>query len=129
MNARRMNDPNFLEFVRSESRSGQRCYLSSNLLRVLQTPRVSRKFRDPDKFQRDIDSDWANKKVETFRGPVGWLPEGEWMPLKVFRKELGVENAGADEEGQKVEEDLLRLLSRPFQAVTSRFHVRSWTTP
>ena len=124
LNASRM-DPNFLDFVDQNHKEGKDVFILE-LPPGAADPQGDRKFRDPEKFQRDIDSDWANRKVETLRGPVGWLPEAEWAPLKVFRKELGVKTAGADEVGQKVERiycDYYLVLSKRNEC----FHVQSMT--
>ena len=94
-------DPNVLEFVDQDDKLNRDVFVL-HLPPGASEPQSDRTFRDPEKFQRDIDSDWATRKVETLRGPVGWLPEAEWTPLKVFRKELGVKTAGADEAGQKM---------------------------
>ena len=56
-------------------------------------PQGDRNFRDIDQFRRDIDAYWAKKKVEILKGPDGWLPDADWAPLKVYRKELGVKAA------------------------------------
>jgi hypothetical protein len=60
-------------------------------------PQADRRFRDSQDYQREIDADWAKGKLETVRGASGWLPEAEWAPWKVYRNELGVKTAGADD--------------------------------
>jgi hypothetical protein len=46
------------------------------------------RFRKTDQFKRDIEASWSARKQQTILGPEGWLPEDEWRPLKVYRKEL-----------------------------------------
>jgi hypothetical protein len=124
LNSSRM-DPNFLDFVDQDHKEGKDVFILE-FPPGAADPQGDRKFRDPEKFQRDIESDWANSKVETLRGPLGWLPEAEWAPLKVFRKELGVRTAGADEAGQRVERiycDYYLVLSKRNEC----FHVQSMT--
>jgi len=78
-------------------------------------PQADRKFCDVDQFQRDIDADLAKKKVEILRGRADFLPGAEWAPWKVFRKEVGVKTAGADDVGKMVERlyvDYYLVLSR-----------------
>ena len=38
-----------------------------------------RNFRDVAQFRRDIDADWAKRKVEVIHGPAGWLPEADGL--------------------------------------------------
>jgi hypothetical protein len=66
-------------------------------------PQGDRNFRDVDRFRRDIDAFWAKKKFELLKGPDSWLPDADWAPLKVYRKELGVKAAGASEPGKSVQ--------------------------
>jgi hypothetical protein len=46
------------------------------------------RFGKTDHFKRDIEASWAARKQQTILGPEGWLPEAEWAPLKIYRKEL-----------------------------------------
>jgi hypothetical protein len=121
-----MMDPSVIEFVDQE-RELDRDLFSLRVPSGASDPQEDRKFRDPEKFQRDIDTFWAKKNVEILHGPVGWLPEADWAPLKVFRKELGIKNEGADESGQKAKRvycDFYLVLSRRNEC----FHAQSWTT-
>ena len=89
-------------------------------------PEADRRFRDPQRFQRDIDADWSNKKVEVLHGTSGWLPEADWTPLKVYRKELGVKTAGANDGTSGVQ----RIFIDNYLVLASRnecFRVQSMT--
>lgn len=122
----RMIDPNFFEFADQDREVGQDVFILQ-LPPGAEDPQSDRAFRDSEKFEREIDAYWAKRKVEIVRGPIGWLPEAEWAPLKVYRKELGVKTAGADQAGQKVPRvycDYYLVLSKPNEC----FHVQSMTT-
>lgn len=51
---------------------------------------ADRRFHSLDSFKRLIDVSWPPKNPDVVRGPEGWLPEANWAPLKVYRKEIGV---------------------------------------
>ena len=89
-------------------------------------PQADRKFRDVGEFQRDIAALWAKLNQETLPGPAGWLPQADWAPLRVFRKELAVKTKGAEEGGfgaQRIYIDDYLVLSKGNDC----FQVESWT--
>jgi hypothetical protein len=63
-------------------------------------PQGIARFRKTYQFKREIEADWARRKTESVLGPEGWLPEIEWDPLKVYRKELAGKTAGAPVPGK-----------------------------
>jgi hypothetical protein len=58
------------------------------------------RFRKPEQFKRDIETDWSNRKAESVLGPEGWLSKDEWAPLTVFRKELAGKTAAIQTPGK-----------------------------
>ena len=89
-------------------------------------PQADRKFRDVGEFQRTIVAHWAKLKLETLPGPAGWLPQAEWAPLRVFRKELAVKTTNAQDGGrgaQRIYIDDYLVLSKGNEC----FQVESWT--
>jgi hypothetical protein len=89
-------------------------------------PKADKSFRDPQQFQREADTDWAKQKAETLRGPSQWLPDADWAPLKVYRKELGVKTAGADEGASPVQRIFIDYYL-VFMKRNECFQVRSMT--
>lgn len=116
----RMIDPNVLELVEQDHGTGKDVF-TLTLAPGAAEPQADRDFRDANQFQRKIDAYWAKMKdAETIRGPAGWLPEAEWSPWKVFRKELGIV-AGAGVE--RIYCDDYLVLSKRNEC----FHVQSMT--
>ena len=94
----RMVDPNSVEFADPPSATGSRRMCLYVLLPPgNDDPEADRSFRDPQKFQRDADAHWAKQKLETCVEPRSWLPDADWTPWRVYRKELGVKTEGADD--------------------------------
>jgi hypothetical protein len=93
-----------------------------------ENPQGDRDFRDLNQFRRGIDAYWAKTKFEILRGPEGWLPDAEWAPLKVYRKEVGVKAAATVETGKSIQrfyEDYFLVLaehnkSLQVQSITVR---------
>ena len=89
-------------------------------------PQADRKFRDPKQFDKTVDADWAKRKVETLRGPAEWLPEANWAPWKVYRKELAVKTPGSDDTPRSVQ----RIFIDNYLVLSKRnecFQVQSMT--
>jgi hypothetical protein len=89
-------------------------------------PQGEHRFRDAEQFRREIEADWAKRKLELLQGSTGWLPEADWAPLKVFRKEFGVKLAGQDEKGKTVD----RLYIDDYLVLSGRsdcVHIESMT--
>jgi hypothetical protein len=97
-----MTDPDVLEFHDRKLEMVDDVFVL-RLARAADDPQRARLFRDAEQFRREIDEDWAKRKVDVVRGPAGWLSAEDWEPLKVYRKELGVKTAGVDEKGGRVE--------------------------
>jgi hypothetical protein len=121
-----MVDPNVLELVEQDHGAGKDVFLLT-LAPGAAEPQADKEFRDVNQFQRKIDAYWAKmKEVETIRGPAGWLPEAEWAPWKVFRKELGVRAGGRENQGKAVE----RIYRDDYLVLSKRsecFHVTGMT--
>ena len=89
-----MSDPNILHLVDQDHGQGKDAFILTSLL--------DRKIRKPtensvtsENFSSDICAHWAKLKLETLPGPAGWLPQADWAPLRVFRKELAVKTSNA----------------------------------
>jgi hypothetical protein len=120
-----MIDSRVVEFVNQDHEGGRDGFILL-LPPGAADPQGDRAYRDPEKFQRDIEAQWAKKPVEILRGPVGWLPEGDWAPMKVFRKELGFKKEAADQAGPKSERcycDFYLILSKRNECLQAQ----SWT--
>ena len=120
-----MSDPNTLHLVDQDSGLGKDAFILT-LSPGAKDPQADRKFRDIGEFQRTIAAHWAKLKLETLPGPAGWLPQADWAPLRVFRKELAVKtnNAQAGASGaQRIYIDDYLVLSKNNEC----FHVESWT--
>ena len=120
-----MVGPNSLELVEQDHGAGKDVFILE-LSPGPENPQADRQFRDDKQFQHDIDSDWLKNKRDALRGPAGWLPEAEWAPLRVFRKELGVVAGGGDDQGKAVE----RIYCDYYLALSKKnecFHVQSMT--
>jgi hypothetical protein len=120
-----MVDPNTLELVNQNHGTGRDVFILT-LSPGAEDPPTFRRFRDLDQFQRGIDADWKNRKLDLIHGPAGWLPDADWAPWRVFRKELGVKAAGATEKGKAVE----RIYVDHYLVLSKRnecFHVQSMT--
>jgi len=118
-------DPNVLQLVDRQLGAGQDVFILS-LPPGAEDPQKDRLFRNPDQFRREIDADWAKSKLEILRGPAGWLPDADWAPLRVYRKEIGVKAEGTDEKGKRVERiyiDYYLVLAKRDECV----HVQSMT--
>jgi hypothetical protein len=121
----RMSDQHSLEFVDQNPGVGQDVFI----LRFAPgsvDPQADSKFRDAQQFQREIDADWAKSKQEILRGTSEWLPAADWAPWKVYRKELGVKTANADEGGKGVQ----RIFIDNYLVLSNRnecFHATSMT--
>jgi len=88
-------------------------------------PLADRKFRSLDQFRRTIEAEWTGKKLDIVRGSDEWLPEANWAPLKVYRKELGVKTKAPAANGvvERVYLDYYFVLSKRDDCV----HVQSMT--
>ena len=120
-----MTDPNFLELVEQNPGQGKDVFIL-RLAPGADDPSADRKFRDVKQFQQEIDDYWAKSKAETLRGAVGWLPQVEGSPWKIFRKELGVIAGGGEDQGKPVE----RIYCDYYLVVSKEnncFHVQSMT--
>jgi hypothetical protein len=120
-----MVGPNSLELVEQDHGAGKDVFILE-LAPGPANPQADRQFRDVKQFQHDIDSDWLKNKRDALRGKADWLPEAEWAPLKVFRKELGVVAGGGDDQGKAVE----RIYCDYYLALSKKnecFHVQSMT--
>jgi hypothetical protein len=121
----RLEDPNSLELIDQEPETG-RDVLVLELPPGRASAEADKEFRDIRQWERDIESYWLkNKATELLRGPSGWLPEADWAPWKVFRKELGV-IAGGAQRGKPVDRiyfDYYFVLSKRNEC----FHVQTMT--
>jgi hypothetical protein len=88
-------------------------------------PQADRRFHNVDQFRKTIDAEWSGKKLDVVHGPAEWLPEAEWAPLKVYRKELGVKTRTPSATGtiERVYLDYYFVLSNRDDC----FHVQSMT--
>jgi hypothetical protein len=121
----RMIDPNVLELVEQEHGTGKDVFMLT-LAPGATEPQEDKDFREVNKFQRKIDDYWAKMKVDTLKGPAGWLPEAEWSPWKVFRKELGIKAGGGEDQEKAVE----RIYCDDYLVLSKRnecFHAQSMT--
>jgi len=121
----RMIDPNILELVDRHLETGNDVFIV-RLAPGAEDPQSDRLFRDVKQLERETDAFWAKGKVDIVRGPAGWLPEKDWEPLRVYRKELGVKAEGTDEKRKSVERiyvDYYLVLSKSNECV----HVQSMT--
>jgi hypothetical protein len=120
-----MSDMNNIHLVDQDQGQGKDAFILK-LNPGAQDPQADRKFRDVGEFQRAIADHWTKLKLETLPGPAGWLPEADWAPLKVYRKELAVKTSNAEEGGtgaQRIYIDDYLVLSKSNQC----FQVESWT--
>ncbi len=120
-----MIDPNILELVDQNHATGKDVFIL-RLPPGPQDPQADRQFREVNQFQREIEEYWKKAKVEILKGPAGWLPDTEWSPSKVFRKEIGViAGRGADQRKpvERIYCDYYLVLSKGNQC----FHVQSMT--
>ncbi len=101
-----MSDLNNIHLVDQDQGQGKDAFILK-LNPAVQDPQAERKFRDVGEFQRAIADHWAKLKLETLPGPAGWLPEADWAPLKVYRKELAVKTTNAEEGGVGLSESTL----------------------
>ena len=121
----RMSDPDNLHLVDQDHGQGKDAFILK-LAPGPQDPQADRKFRDVGEFQRAITAHWAKLKLETLPGPAGWLPQADWAPLRVFRKELAVKTNNAQDGGngaQRIYIDDYLVLSKGNEC----FQVESWT--
>ncbi len=88
-------------------------------------PQMDRKFHSVDQFRRTLEAEWAGKKLDIVRGPEDWLPEADWTPLKVYRKEIGVKTKAAAANGvvERIYLDYYFVLSNRDDC----FHAQSMT--
>jgi hypothetical protein len=120
-----MSDPDNLHLVDQDQQQGKDAFILK-LSPGAKDPQADRKFRDVGEFQRTIVAHWAKLKLETLPGPAGWLPQADWAPLKVFRKELAVKTNNAQDGGrgaQRIYIDDYLVLSKGNEC----FQVESWT--
>ena len=120
-----MSDVNNIHFVDHDPGRGTDAFVLK-LSPEPRDPQTDRKFRDEGEFQRAIADHWAKLKLDTLPGPAGWLPEADWAPLKVYRKELAVKTADAEQGGggaRRIYIDDYLVLSGGNQC----FQVESWT--
>ena len=120
-----MSDPNVLELVEQNHGKGTDVFIL-RLAPGPDDPSADRKFRDVAEFQRTITAHWAEQKLDTLPGPAGWLPQADWAPLRVFRKELAVKTTNAQDGGngaQRIYIDDYLVLSKGNEC----FQVESWT--
>jgi hypothetical protein len=46
-------------------------------------PQADRENRNPDFLLKNLKQDWADVGRDALLGPMGWLPDAEWAPLKM----------------------------------------------
>jgi hypothetical protein len=120
-----MSNVNEIHFVDLDRGQGKDAFILK-LSPGSQDPQADRKFRDVGEFQRAIADHWAKLKLEPRPGPADWLPQADWAPLKVYRKEMAVITNNAEEGGagaQRIYIDDYLALSGGNQC----FQVESWT--
>ncbi len=87
----RSADPDFVELVDQRPDVGTDVFILQ-LPPGADDPQADRRFHSLDQFKGTIEAEWTGKKHDIVRGPEEWLPEADWAPLKVYRKELAVKS-------------------------------------
>jgi len=117
-------DPDSVELLDQRPEVGKDVFLLQ-LPPGTEDPQADRRFHSLDQFRRAIEAEWTGKKLDIVRGPDEWLPEADWAPLKVYRKELGVKTRAPSATGtvERIYLDYYFVLSNRDDC----FHVQSMT--
>jgi hypothetical protein len=94
-------------------------------------PERERQYRDPDFHRRTLYSLWEEQHWDVVKGPAGWLPEADWLPLKrkVYRIEAATKPPEAGANAQRQYRDYYLVLFTTNQmmvvwAITNEDHLK-----
>jgi hypothetical protein len=116
----RLGDPNVVGLVDQQLRGSYSLVI--HLLPKEANPERDRQSRDPDFHRRELYSLWEKQHREVVKGPTGWLPEADWIPLKrkVYRIEAATQQAGGGANTPRIYCDYYLILFTTNQAMVVR---------